>query len=88
MADTGSGNQRLQTLKQRAEALQQQIARIEAADKAKARKEDTRLKVIVGAAVIANSELHPETRGAVVEVLRKAVTAPRDREFLKSKGWL
>lgn len=88
MADTESGNPKLQTLKQRAEALKQQIAKIEAADKLKARKEDTRLKVIVGAAMIANAELHPETRGGVVAVLEKAVTAPRDRDFLKSKGWL
>lgn len=88
MAGTESGNQRLQTLKQRAEALKQQIAKIEAADKAKARKEDTRLKVIVGAAVLANAGLRPEARAALIEVLRKAVTAPRDREFLKSKEWL
>lgn len=88
MADQTTENQKLQTLRQKAEALKQQIAKIEAADKAKLRKEDTRLKVIVGAAIIANTELHPETRGAVVAVLDKAVTAPRDREFLKSKSWL
>jgi hypothetical protein len=44
--------------------------------------------VSVGAAMVANAELHPETRPGPVEVLKKAVTAPRDGEFLASKGWL
>lgn len=79
---------KLDALLQRKAALEAQIAKEEAKRKSLSRKEDTRLKVIVGAAMIANAELHPETRGGVVEVLQKAVTAPRDREFLKSKGWL
>ncbi|MGA2572489.1 MAG: hypothetical protein ABSF23_18425 [Terracidiphilus sp.] len=54
----------------------------------KRRKEDTRKKVIVGAAILANIEKNPETRRGVVEVLNKAVTSPRDREFLKSCGLL
>lgn len=33
------------------------------------------------AAIIADTDLHQEARTRVLEVLRKAVTAPRDREF-------
>lgn len=83
-----AGNGKLEALRKRKEQLQAQIAEQEAKEKAKARKEDTRLKVIVGAAILADVNLHPETRAGVVAVLEKAITAPRDREFLQSKGWL
>jgi hypothetical protein len=64
------------------------IAELEAQGKAKARKEDTRLKVVVGAACLADAAIHDETRDLVRGILEKAVKAPRDREFLKAKGWL
>jgi hypothetical protein len=81
-------NTRLQKLSEKKAALEKLIAAELAKANGKARKEDTRLKVIVGAALLANAALNPETRGGIVEVLKKAVTAPRDREFLASKGWL
>jgi len=79
---------KLDRLRERREALAHQIAALEAKQKKKARTEDTRLKIVIGAAIMSNCELHPETRAGIVEVLKKAVKAPRDREFLKSKGWL
>ena len=82
------GGGKLSSLLEKKAQLEKQIAAEQARETAKARKEDTRLKVIVGAAILADIKLHPETRGAVVAVLQKGVTAPRDREFLKSKGWL
>ncbi len=88
MAGTVKENPKLQALREKQTELQKRIAEIEAREKAKSRKDDTRLKIIVGAAIIANIKLHPETRAAVVAVLHKAVTAPRDVEFLKVKGWL
>jgi hypothetical protein len=81
-------NARLETLQKKAEELRQRIADVEAQENAKRRKEDTRLKVIVGAALLANAAIHPETRAGIAEVLNRAVTAQRDREFLKGKGWL
>jgi hypothetical protein len=44
--------------------------------------------VLIGAAFVADIKQHPETRAAVDMVLKRAITAPRDREFLKSRGWL
>lgn len=82
------GGGKLATLLEKRAALEKQIATEQARETAKARKEDTRLKIIVGAAMLADMKLHPETRGGIVEVLQKAVTAPRDREFLTSKGLL
>ena len=79
---------RLQKLKQQRERLAQQIAQIEAKEKSKSRKDDTRFKIIVGAAMIAYSTSEPATRNAIIEVLKKTVVAPRDRELLQKMGWL
>jgi hypothetical protein len=78
----------LEALRQRAAKLKAQMATLEAKEKAKARTEDTRLKVLIGAAFLADVEQHEETRAGVKAVLERAITAPRDREFLKLKGWL
>lgn len=83
-----AANGKLEKLRERAAKLKAQIAQQEAAEGARKRKEDTRLKVLVGAAILADTELHPETRAGVETVLKRAITAPRDREFLKAKGWL
>lgn len=83
-----TANAKLEALRKKREQIAAQIAAVEAAEKKKARKEDTRLKVLVGAATLADVELHPETRAGVQAVLQRAITAPRDREFLKTKGWL
>ncbi len=79
---------KLESLKERASRIQARIAEIERRQKAQHRKDDTRLKVIVGAACLADSALHEQTKESVRGILEKAIKAPRDREFLKSKGWL
>jgi hypothetical protein len=79
---------KLETLKDQAAKIQARIAELERREKAQSRKEDTRLKLIVGAACLADSALHEETRTRLRGIVEKAVKAPRDREFLKSKGWL
>lgn len=81
-------NPKLEALKKREAEIKARIAETEAKEKAKRRKEDTRVKVIVGAGIIADTEKHPETRAEIVAVLDRAITAPKDRAFLKSKGWL
>ena len=79
---------KLDTLRDQAAKIQARIAELERRTKSQSRKEDTRLKVIVGAACLADAALHDETRFRVLGIVEKAVKAPRDREFLKSKGWL
>jgi hypothetical protein len=81
-------NLRLQKLREREEGIKRQIAALEARDKKEARKQDTRAKIIVGGAILAHIQLHPDTRGGVIEILKKAVTTERDRELLASKGIL
>ena len=79
---------KLEALRKKREQIAARIAAEEATLNAKARKEDTRLKVLVGAAILADVALHPETRAGVEAILQRAIKAPRDREFLKTKGWL
>jgi hypothetical protein len=81
-------NATLETLRKRHAQLAARIAEAEASQKARVRKEDTRLKVLVGAAILADISLHPEARAGIKAVLQRAITAARDREFLKAKGWL
>ena len=81
-------NTRLDTLLKKQESINARIAAVKAAANAQARKDDTRLKIIVGAAILTDTGLHPENRSSVVAVLNRAVKTDRDRDFLKSKGLL
>jgi hypothetical protein len=81
-------NSKLEALREKFKKVQAQIGQLEAKDKAKGRREDTRLKILIGAAHLADALQHDETRAGVRAVLDRAITAPHDREFLKQKGWL
>jgi hypothetical protein len=80
--------EKLEALKKKQGQLKAQIAALEAKEKANQRKEDTRLKIIIGAALMADAALHPDTAAFLASVLRRAVTADRDRALLQNKGWL
>lgn len=80
--------EKLEALKQRKAKIEQELAAIEARQKARDRKEDTRLKVLIGAAMLADAKLNPSTIQFIEEVLQRGIIAPRDREFLQGKGWL
>lgn len=86
MAKTDS--EKLEALKKREAQLKAKISEIEARTAAQARKEDTRLKVLVGAALLADAKLHPATAEFIRATLARAVTAQRDRDFLQAKGWI
>jgi len=79
---------KLEALQKKKEQIQARITEEEAKLKAKTRKEDTRLKILVGAAFLNDIEHHPETRATVLAVLERGITIDRDREFLKTKGLL
>ncbi len=81
-------NAKLEALHRRESELKKRIEQEEQKSKARERKDDTREKVLIGAAFIADIKQHPETRAAVEVVLKRAISAPRDREFLKARGWL
>jgi hypothetical protein len=79
---------KLEALQKQRDEIQAKIAEVEAKLKSKTRKEETRLKILVGAAFLNDVEHHPETRAAVLAVLERGISIDRDREFLKTKGWL
>ena len=75
-------------LKQRKAKIEKELAAIEARERAKVRKEETRLKVLIGGGIIADAKVHPEIIELIQEILARATTAERDRELLKAKDWL
>jgi hypothetical protein len=78
----------LENLKQRQAQIEKRIQQLETRLNAKARKEDTRLKVLVGAAVLADSQQHPELKAIIRTTLDRAIKNAKDRQFLNSKGHL
>jgi large subunit ribosomal protein L7/L12 len=84
MAETS----KLDALRKRQEEIRAKIAEEESKRRKREEKEDTRLKLLVGSAVLADIEKTPETKAALLAVVERGITAPKDREFLKSKGWL
>ncbi len=78
----------LKDLKAREAKLKAKIDALSARQKEQARKDDTRLKVLIGAAVLADAKANPQTGLFLKAILRRAVTAPRDKEFLQDKGWM
>lgn len=87
--DTKAGdNGKLAALRKKEAELKAKIAAIEAQENAKRRKEDTRVKVLIGAAFVTDIEKNPDTRADVLKVIDRAITAEKDRAFLKSQGWL
>jgi len=78
---------KLEALRRRASELEKRIEQEEQKSKTQERKDETREKVLIGAAFLADMNVHPETRAAVDAVLKRAITEPRNREFLKTRGW-
>ncbi len=88
MSDRVNNSSTLEALRARLAKTQAKIADIERREKAQSRKDDTRLKVLIGAAFLADTAKNPETRAGLTAILERAITTARDREFLKAKGWL
>lgn len=53
----------------------------------RAKKDSTRQKILVGAALINEAAINPNFKSGLEKVLRRHLTAARDVEFLKTFGW-
>ena len=80
--------QRMETLLLKREAMNAKISAAQALIKEHDRREDTRLKVLVGAALLTDVQHHPETRAGIAAAINRAITSEKDRQFLQAKGWL
>lgn len=88
MASNETKLDRLEAAKLRRAKLDESIKRLEAREAAKSRKEDTRLKVLIGAAFLADVEKHFEQAVIIKKTLARAITRRSEREFLALMGWL
>ena len=95
--ETATGKaDKLAELKRKQEIIANQIKELEAKENAKKRKEETRLKVLVGAAMLSDIDhTAKENPGAADKqkkelktILNRAIQIKTDREFLQAKGWL
>lgn len=84
--DRKSDADRLAGLKARQEQLKQQIIRLEQQAREKERRDDTRRKIIVGAAVMEHARLHPEFAATLKAVLAIAITREIDQKAIED--WL
>ena len=75
-------DERIARIKQQREALAQRLNALEQKSKSEARKRDTRRKIIVGGAVIAQMEKMPDFANLVRVVLNAAVGRQNDREAI------
>lgn len=91
-----SKQEKIEALRKKEAQIKAKLAALEKQANAEKRKEDTRLKVLIGAAILADIDsqeaLNPsfaaQQKTTLRTVLERAIQAPRDREFLIAKGWL
>jgi len=74
-------------LLERRRKIDERLAEIARRKNGTARKNDTRVKILLGAATMNDVEVHPETRAGEIAKLHRAITKERDIEFLKNQGW-
>ncbi len=78
----------LDSLKAQCRRLRERIADEEAKKRKANRKRETRLKILLGAAILADAAFHDSTRATFKEIAARAITIPRDRQFLAEAGWI
>ncbi|CCG43186.1 hypothetical protein [Magnetospirillum molischianum] len=71
--------ERLAELESRKRALEAQMQAIQARQKERSRKDDTRRKVLVGAAILAEAEKNPAAKQRLMALLDQNLTRDIDR---------
>jgi hypothetical protein len=81
-------NAKLVALRERQARIEAKIEQLKNQEEKRARKDDLRLKILFGAALMADAARHRETAEFLRTVLARGITMDRDRQFLKEKKWL
>ena len=87
---------KIDALKKKQAQIEAQIKALQAKNTAQDRKRDTRLKVLIGAALLAdiekttaqNAEAGDKQKSELKALLNRAIQRKQEREFLQSTGWL
>ena len=74
-------DQRIEALLKKRQAVDAKISAAQARIKENDRREETRLKVLVGAALLTDVLHHPETRAGIVSAVNRAITSERIVSF-------
>jgi hypothetical protein len=73
-------NDRIAALKAKQDAMAARLNSLQKKANVEDRKRDTRRKIIVGGAVLAHMEKHPDFAKTMTGILASSVARPRDRE--------
>ena len=80
------------SLLERKQQLEARIAELERRDHEQARKDDTRFKILLGAALLSDAANDNNKQAYICSVLGQCIRVPRDHEFvhavLQKRGWL
>jgi len=79
---------RLTKLQQQHAKIAAQIAYNASRKKADSRKEETRLKIIVGASILSDMKAGKTAAALVRDVLNRALTTERDKDLVRKAGLL
>lgn len=82
------GTDKIEALRKREAEIRAKIAEEETKRRKREEKDLTRIKLLIGGAFLADVEKTPDTRAGVLVVVDRGIVNSKDREFLKSKGWL
>jgi len=88
MNDGTNGNERIEALRKREQAIKAAIAAEQVRRQRRKEKEDARLFSIIGEALIKNAAQSPDFQLMLKQVLQSAALRETDRAVLAGKGWL
>ena len=84
----GLTRDKIAALERRKAVIEARLKQVQGREKASRRRDDTWLKVLIGAAFLVDARHHPGLAHTIHTTLNRAIVKPRDREFLTRMGWL
>ncbi|HBM90463.1 MAG TPA: mobilization protein [Rhodospirillaceae bacterium] len=80
--------EQLEALKKKKSQITAQISEMHAKIKTQDRKDETRIKILIGAAMMAEAKAQPKIKTFLDQVLKSRIKEKRNIEFLQKKGWM
>ena len=80
--------EQLEALKKKKSQITAQISEMHAKIKTQDRKDETRIKILIGAAMMAEAKAQPKIKTFLDQVLKSRIKEKRNIEFLQKKEWM